>query len=240
MAVKLRWFRQMLERWWTWMRKPSIANAHRLLISGSEAQLLAGLIGCCLKRIRCDGASASLEFDSCTLVVCPEPGYGGSPLRPNKEEIMRLFVRPVTAEESARTDSTPHKQLDFGERVIDIHVLHSLVVFGRATEVGPLLLPGGVPIPAGLGYNAECINPSRVARGYLEHLTRQGCANLVDIGIVIGLEESGSVVIRTNGYAWRVLVIAEANGSAHQEMAAAIALRNRSAGPLSRVGAMNA
>ena len=226
-------FRQLLERWLTWMRKASIPNVHTLLIPESQAQLLARLVGRRLERIRFDGLSASLEFDSCALMAYPEPGCGGSPVRPNKEEIMGLFVRPVTAEESTRQHSS-HKQLDLGKRVIDIHVLHSLVVFGEAAEVGPLILPGGVQIPAGLGYDAQCINPSRVARGDLEQLTQRGCANLVDVGIVIALEESDSVVIRTNGYAWAVLVTAEPSGCAHQEIAAAVDLWDRNAGLLTR------
>lgn len=221
------------------MRKPSIPNAHTLLIPESQAQLLARLIGRRLERIRFDGLSASLEFDSCVLMAYPEPGCGGSPLRPNEEEIMGLFVRPVTAEESTRHDSSLHKQLDLGKRVTDIHVLHSLVVFGEAAEVGPLLLPGGVQIPAGLGFDAQCINPSRVARGNLEQLTQRGCANLVDIGIVIGLEESDSVVIRTNGYAWAVLVTAEPAGCARHEIAAEVDLWDRNAGPLLRASATN-
>ena len=150
-----------------------------VVIPESQAQLLARLIGRRLERIRFDGLSASLEFDSCALIAYPEPGCGGSPLRPNEEEIMGLFVRPVTAEESTR-------------------------------------------------------NPSRVARGNLEQLTQRGCANLVDIGTVIGLEESDSVVIRTNGYAWAVLVTAEPAGCAHHEIAAEVDLWDRNAGPLLR------
>lgn len=133
------------------MREPSIPNAHRLLIPESEAQLLAGLIGRRLERIRFDGLTASLEFDSCVLVASPEPGDGGSPTLPD-EEIMRLFVGAVTPEDNAGLNSTPRlKQLDLGKRVTDIRVLHSLVLFGEAVEVGPQLLPGGVLVPAGLG-----------------------------------------------------------------------------------------
>ena len=85
-----------------------MANAPVWLISQSEAQLLAGLIGRRLERIRFDGEEASLEFDSCTLVAYPVIGTGSSPMFPNKEEIMRLSVRPVTAEESARLCSSRH------------------------------------------------------------------------------------------------------------------------------------
>ena len=215
------------------MRKTSIPNAHTLFIAESEAQLLAGLIGRRLERIRFDGASATLEFDSCALLAYPEAGCGGSTQRPDKEEIMRLFVRPVTAEESALQDNSPQKHLDLGKRVIDMHILHSLVVFGEAVKVGALLLPGGAQIPAGLGYDANCINPYRVDRGSLEQLTQRNCANLVDVGIVIGLEESDSVVIRTNGHSWTVFVTAEASSIAHQEIAAEVALRDRGARPLS-------
>lgn len=94
-------------------------------------------------------------------------------------------------------------------------------------------------IPAGLGFDAQCINPSRVARGNFEQLTQRGCANLVDIGIAIGLEESDFVVIRTNGYAWAVLMTAEPGGCAHHEIAAEVDLWDRNAGPLLRASATN-
>jgi hypothetical protein len=177
---------------------------------------------------------AALEFNSCTLVACPEPGHGGSPARPNKEEIMRLCVGAVTPEESARLQSSRHKQLELGTRVTNIRVLHSLIVFSEPTEADAVMLPGVVEIPAGLGYDVECINPSRVAQGRLERLAQRGCANLVDIGIVISLEEADSIVVRTNGCYWRVFVTAESNGSGHEEIALPVALGDRSAGPLLR------
>ena len=180
------------------MSEPSIPKAHSLLIPESEAQLLAGIIDHRLERIRFDGGAASLEFDSCTLVACPEIGTGSSPVHPNKEEIMRLCVHLVTTEQSARLYSSRYTQLDLGRRVSDIHLLHSLVVFTEAVEVGPQRM-GPIELPAGLGYDAECINPSRVTREHLEQLMRRGCANFVDIGIIISLEEADPVVIRTNG-----------------------------------------
>jgi hypothetical protein len=76
------------------------------------------------------------------LVACPKPGGGGSPARPNKEEIMRLLVGLVTPEEKARQDRSPHKQLDLGKRVMDIHIMHSLVMFSALVEVGPQSLAG--------------------------------------------------------------------------------------------------
>lgn len=214
------------------MRKPSIPNTHTLLIPESEAQLLAGLIGRRLERIRFDGGSASLEFDSCALVAHPEPGAGGSPVLP-KEEIMRLSVGALTPEESARLDSSPQKRLDFGKRVTDVQVLHSLVVFGEPVEVGPQRLTDRVQLPAGLGYDVECINPAHVAQGRFEKLAQRGCANLVDIGIVISLEGADSVVVRTDGCNWRVFVTAEDKGSADKEIAVTVALGDRSSGTLS-------
>jgi len=209
-----------------------MANAPVWLISQSEAQLLAGLIGRRLERIRFY-VDASLEFDSCTLVAYPEIGTGSSPMFPNKEEIMRLSVRSVAAEKSARRNSSRDTQLDLGKHVRDIHILHSLVVFSEAVEVGPQPM-GPIQLPAGLGYDAECINPSRVTREQLEQLVRRGCANFVDIGIIISLEEAAPVVIRTDGSSWRVLVTAELKRNAHQEIAAAVVLEDRSARPLSR------
>lgn len=212
------------------MSEPSIPKAYSLLISESEAQLLAGRIGRRLERIRFDGGSASLEFDFSTLVACPEIGTGSSPVHPNKEEIMRLFVRLVTAEESARLCSSRHTQLDLGKHVRDIHILHSLVVFSEAVEVGPQRM-GPIQLPAGLGYDAKCINPSRVAREHLEQFVRRGCANFVDIGIIISLEEADPVVIRTDGSSWRVFVTALGR-NAQQEIAVSVPLGDRSAGPL--------
>lgn len=216
------------------MSEPSIPKAHSLLIPESEGQLLADIIGHRLEHIRLDGLSASLEFDSCALVACPEPGLGGSPTFPNRGEITRLLVRLVTAEESARLHSSRRTQVDLGKHVRDIHILHSLVVFSEAVEVGPQRLTGSVELPAGLGYHVECINPSRVGQKHFEQLAQRGVANLVDIGIVISLEEADPVVIRTDGSSWRVLVIAERNRSAYQEIAVTVALEDRSARPLSR------
>jgi hypothetical protein len=216
------------------MWQPSIPNAHVLLIPESEAQFLAGVIGRRLERIRFDGLTSSLEFDSCALMAHPEPGAGGSPAFP-KEEIMRLSVGAITPGESAYLDSSSRlKQLDLGKRVSDVHILHSLVVFGEPVEVGPQRLTDSVQLPAGLGYGVECINPSRVAQRHLEQLAQRGCANLVDIGIVISLEGADSVVVRTDGSSWRVFVTAEEKGSAHQEIAVTVALDDRGADPLSR------
>lgn len=215
------------------MSEPSIPKAHSWLIPESEAQLLAGIIEHRLDRIRFDGGSASLEFDSCILAASPELGTGSSPMYPNKEEIMRLFVRLVTAEESARLYSARYTQLDLGRRVRHIHLLHSLVVFTEAVEVGPQRLTDSVELPAGLGYDVECINPSRVAREQLEQVIRRGCANFVDIGIMISLEEADPVVIRTDGSSWRVLLSHEGNSSVFQEIAATVPLSDRSARPLS-------
>jgi hypothetical protein len=93
-----------------------------VLIPESEAQLLAGLIGRHLERIRFDGVSASLEFGSCVVAAYPEPGAGGSPAFPN-EEIMRLFVRAATPRDSTSVDnSSPLKRLELGKRVTDIHI----------------------------------------------------------------------------------------------------------------------
>lgn len=215
------------------MRKPSIPNAHALLIPESEAQLLASLIGRRLERIRFDGGSASLEFDSCALVASPKPGAGRSPALPS-EEIMRLFVKAITTEERGRLDSSPRlKQLDCGKRVTDVHVLHSLVVFGEPVEVGPQRMTDRVQLPAGLGYGIQCFNPSHVAQKQLEQLAQRGCANLVDIGIVMSLEEAASVVVRTDGCNWRVFVTAADKVSALHPIAVAVALEDRGAGPLS-------
>lgn len=212
---------------------PDMANAHELLISQSEAQLLAGVIGCRLERIRFDRWSASLEFDSCVLVAHPEPGCGGSPMFPNKEEIMRLLVRPAKPEESARQDSSPSNQFNLRERVRDIHILHSLVMFSEPVEAGAQKL-GPIQLPPGPGYDVGCINPSRVAREHFEQLVRRGCANLVDIGIVISQEDSSLVVIRTDGCNWAVFLTSGGDGSVHQEIATMVALGDRGARPLSR------
>lgn len=83
-------------------------------------------------------------------------------------------------------------------------------------------------------YDVECINPSNLTQEYLEQLARRGCANLVDIGIVITLEEGESVVVRTDGSKWAVFVAAEGNRVALQKTAVTVALGNRGGGPLSR------
>lgn len=214
------------------MSEPSIPKVHSSLIPESEAQLLTEIIGHRLERIRFDGGSASLEFDSYTLTACPEPGTGSSPMYPNKEEIMRLCVRLVTAEESTRLYSARCTELDLARRVRDIHLLHSLVVFTDAVEVGPQRM-GPIELPAGLGYDAVCINPSRVTRERLELLMRRGCADFVDIGIRISLAEADPIAIRTDGSSWKVIVSHQGNGSAYQEIAATVPLSDRSARPLS-------
>ena len=130
-------------------------------------------------------------------------------------------------------DSSRHKPLVLGKRVTDIRVLHSLVLFGKAVELGPRHLAGGVQLPAGLGYDVECINPSRVVLEQRERLAQQGCANFVDIGIVIGLEAADSVVIRTNGCHWAVFV-KQGSSSAQLEITVPVALGDRTTAPLSR------
>ena len=203
-------------------------DANVLLISQSEAQLLAGVIGSRLGCIRSDRVSASLECDSCALVAYPEPGAGSSPVHPNKEEIMRLLVRPVTAEETVRLFRSPDTRLDLGKLVRDVHILHSLVMFTEAVAVGPQKM-GPIQLPAGLGYDVKCINPSRVGREQLEQLVRRRCANFVDIGIVIRLERGDPIVIRTNGSSWAVLVTTGDSSGGHQEIATAVALADRGA-----------
>jgi len=210
-----------------------MANAHKMLISQPEAQLLAGLIGHRLERIRFDRWSALLEFDGCALLAYPEPGCGGSPMFPNKDEVMRLFVRLATPEEGPRRDSSPFNQLDLRERVSDIRVLHSLVLFSEPVEAGPQKL-GSIQLPPGLGYDVGCIDPSRIAKEHFEQLVHRGCANLVDIGILISLEGPNPVFIRTDGCNWAVFVTTVGDRSTHQEIAARVALGDRGARPLSR------
>jgi len=163
-----------------------MANTHVWLISQAEAQILAGIIGRRLERIRFDGASASLEFDSCALVACPEIGTGSSRVHPNKEEIMRLSVRPVTAEGCARLDNASLRQLALGKHVRDIHILHSLVVFSEAVEVGPQRM-GPIQLPAGLGYDAESV----------VWATREKMRQVQMIGMRMGLQAMLYVIQRT-------------------------------------------
>jgi len=161
-------------------------------LSPKEESLLARCIGEDLAAVRGDRCSAELQTASGTVFVRPE-----EVATPDEEhqvaDVDRISVEKTTATVYQRIPPLVIEELG---PVDEINVISVLVSFSPPRPGGPIALPGGGVIPAGLDYGLFYYPPT-IERRALRDLARSAAVVDVDVACEVLTANRPPIVLYT-------------------------------------------